>query len=425
MLARWVFRLVGGSFLGLMALPVQAGERKEFTLKYRLSTNITAEVGPCGQYLQPATTKIALKEEPKYQSRQPLYASVRLGAKKDPFTLVLDNSKGEALGYDILYVDANRDGKITSEEKLIGAPKNQGMVFGPIKLVIDCGKEKCPQWFLFILSEYEVQTVNLGSQNGGGKANGRIEVQRHLMVINAGYYQGEVTFGDQKRLLAVVDADGNGLYNDFSKGTNWDGDRLVIDLDGDGKLDGSYQSEKAQPLCRYVQAGDRFWQLDVAPDGSSVTVELLNKPLGTLQVGHADLHLLLSGDEGVLRVRSKDGTVRLPAGKYRLLQCNYRLTDKNGRCWQFFLQADDGQGKSVEVHTAKAVTMPVGPPLVPKVKVTSEPGNELILNLELRGACGEHVSNVQVGNQERPPAPKAKIIDSAGRELAMLDFHYG
>src|SRR5262249_9218242 len=152
----------------------------EFALKYRLSTNITTEVDSRGQYLQPTTTKIALKEEPKYQLRQPLYTSVRLGAKKDPFTLVLDNSKGEALGYNILYVDANRDGKITSEEKLIGAPRNQGMVFGPIKLVIDCGQEKCPQWFLFLLSEYEVQTVNLGSQNGGGKANGRIEVQRHL-----------------------------------------------------------------------------------------------------------------------------------------------------------------------------------------------------------------------------------------------------
>src|SRR5713226_527093 len=203
-------RLILGTSLVLMALSVQAGERKEFPLKYRLSMNITEEVGSVGQNLQPSTTKIPLKEEPKYHSANPLYASVRLGAKKEAYTLVLDHSKGEKLGYDILYVDANRDGRISFEEKLTGAAKNQGMVFGPIKLMIDCGQERCPQWYFFTLSEYEVHSVNLGSDKPAADENPLLEVQRHLKVINAGYYQGEVSFGDQKRLLAVVDADGNG-----------------------------------------------------------------------------------------------------------------------------------------------------------------------------------------------------------------------
>jgi hypothetical protein len=127
----------------------------------------------------------------------------------------------------------------------------------------------------------------------------------------------------------------------------------------------------------------------------------------------------------VLRVRGREGTARLPAGEYRLLQYNYRLTDKDGRLWQFFSQSNDGKGVAVKVPPGEAVKMPVGPPLVPKVKVTREAGNQLTLNLELRGTGGELVNNVQIGNNDRPPVPKAQINYSAGRSLALLDFHYG
>ncbi len=170
---QWILRLVGAICLVITALPVQAGERKEFPLKYRLSTDIAGEYGSEGQYLQPRTRRIALKEEPKYHSRRPLYATMRLGAKKDPYTLVLDNSTGQRLGYDILYVDANRDGTMTCNEKLTGVPTNRGMRFGPLKLLIDCGQEKCPQWFLFRLLESEVQPASAAIRNAAGRGGCR------------------------------------------------------------------------------------------------------------------------------------------------------------------------------------------------------------------------------------------------------------
>src|SRR5260370_5836628 len=102
-----------------------------------------------------------------------------------------------------------------------------------------------------------------------------------LVAINAGCYEGEVAFGDQKRRVALLDADGNGLYNDFLKGENQQCDRVLI---GSVVPDRGVVGAKTQPLGRHVLVGDRYWQLDVAPDGSSLAVQPLNRPLGTIRL---------------------------------------------------------------------------------------------------------------------------------------------
>jgi hypothetical protein len=392
-----------------LAGPALAEGRKEFPRTSRLSLQLTEAVGDGGQFLPPTARKPRVKEEPKYRSSQPLYVTVRLGARRDPFTLVLDSSRGADRRYDLLYVDADGDGRITAGDKVTGSPQKDGALFGPVQLPIDCGGAKCPQWFVFRLTEQELE---------GGP------VFRSFQVLNAGSYQGLVAFGDQKRLVALVDADSDGLYNGYLKAANETGDRLLLDLNGDGQLDGGHQSEEAQPLGRYVQVGDRYWRLEVAPDGSSVSVEPLAQPLGTLRAGAADFTLLLNGDEGVLRVRSTAGTARVPAGKYRLGQCTYRLTEKTGESWQFAAQVRGG-GPVVEVPAGGQAAIRFGPPLVPRVTVTPAGRGELRLSLELRGAGGEVYHGVHRGNAERPPVPRARIVDANNRELAVLDFHYG
>lgn len=313
-----------GFIIALVALlatnvaPARAAERKEFFLKYRLSAAIEEEAGGGGQHLELVTNKgkngalpRPLKEEPKYHA-EPLYAAIQLGVNKEKVAVVLDNSSGRKLGYDILYVDVNRDGRITAAEKLIGDSRQRATTFGPVKLLIDSDGEKCPQWFVFRLYEYESQG----------------QVLRSLSAVNTGFYQGLVTFGNHKRLLAVVDANGNGLYNDGMKDNHRSCERLLIDDNNDGKLDGSFRSEEAQPLGRYVQVGDKYWKLDVAADGSSVFVEPLAKPLGTVRSEQKDYMVLVTGDEGVIRLRSQNGSARLPEGTYRLAQSRWCR-----RCW--------------------------------------------------------------------------------------------
>jgi hypothetical protein len=293
-----------GLLLALLSFPAygaepraEDGARKEYLLKYRLSVNITRELGTGGQALELTARPSNVREEPKYRSREPLYTTVSLGPNRDTFTLVLDHSKGGDRGHDLLYVDTERTGRISSAQKFSSFLTSSGNLFGPVQFMIDYGQEKSPQWFLFRLSE-------------------RMEGKGHsqtLTAINAGYYEGVVAFGDQKRRVALVDADGNGVYNDALKGENHPCDRLLIDrVVPDRVLAGA----KTQPLGRYVVVGDRYWKLDVAADGSSLAVQPLNKPLGTIRLGQKDCILLLGNEECLLRVQTTNGVARVPVGKY-------------------------------------------------------------------------------------------------------------
>jgi hypothetical protein len=388
-------------------------KKNEFPLKYRLAfVSVAQEVGHGGQYLEPKTRDKRGDGEPRYQSKQPLYCTVVLGAKKQNFTMVFDASSGKDQGHDTLHFDADGDGKFTAKERFAGVARDMGNLFGPVKVMVDChgdGHEKCPQWFLVQYSEYDY---------GNG------QLHRRAQLFNAGYYEGKVRFGDKEVLIAFADADGNGLYNSVMKpGAEGNNDRLLLDTNGDGKLDGGYNSEESQPLGRFIEVAGKYWQLDPSPDGAGVSIAPLERPLGQLKAEAKDYTLLLTGDDGVLQVRSKDGTARVPAGKYRLYQCNYKLPF-NGKLWKF--QGHCGNdGVAVDVPPDGEVRIPFGAPLVPKI-VVNRNGADLNLSLVLKGAGQETYQDVQIGdNYQRPPVPKVRILDDKGKELAQLDFHYG
>jgi hypothetical protein len=397
--------------------PGHGGARKsEFPLKYRLAfVAVQEEAGHGGQYLEVETRKERAAGEPAYQSKEPQYVTTTLGAKKQKFQLVFDCSSGGNRGYDVLYFDTDGDGTFSPKEKFAGLARDQGFVFGPVKVMIDCHDDhpdKCPQWFLIQFTEYEY---------GDAKD---LQVQRNVQLANAGYYEGKVRFGDKEMLLAFADGDGNGLYNSVMK-RDGDGqhDRLLLDLNGDGKLDGAYQSDEALPLGRFVEVGGKYWQLDVAPDGASVAITPYDKPLGTIRSEIKDFTLLLAGDDGVLQVRSKSGTARVPALKYRLHQCNYQMSHE-GKVWKFAGQCQ-GEAVAIDVPPDGEAKVVFGAPFVPKIAVNAG-GPELTLSLQLRGAGGEIYHDVQMGdNYQRPPAPKVKVLDEQDKVLAQLDFHYG
>jgi hypothetical protein len=392
-----------------MAGGAAAGEGKEFPLKYRLSVTVAEEVGTSGQTLTILGDPPRLKSEPRYASPRPLYSVLSLGAGPEEFHLVLDSSERRDRGYDTLYVDADRDGRITVDEKVVGQPTDTGFIFGPVRLLVWDGARRTPQWFQFRFSDYEVE-------------EGR--TVRNFQAFNAGYYTGTVQFGDQKRRIALVDSNGNGVYNDYPKPGGPAGDRLLIDLNGDGQFDIGPLSEEAQPLGRYVLAGDRYWRLDVAPDGSAVTVAPLDLPLGTLRSEVSEFALLLRGREGDLRVRGTGGVARVPAGRYHLVRCQFVLDDKAGRRWSF----TGGGGENdvpVDVPADSTTPLALGPPLTPKVTLTRIDAERVALNLAMKGAGGETYNEIYYADQIKPPVPKVRLFDLGGRELTQLDFHYG
>jgi hypothetical protein len=68
----------------------------------------------------------ALKKEPAYVCKKPLYGLAVFGPKADKRVwLVLDKSKPDAPGYDVLYVDRNADGDLTGPGERVTTQGNK------------------------------------------------------------------------------------------------------------------------------------------------------------------------------------------------------------------------------------------------------------------------------------------------------------
>jgi hypothetical protein len=392
---------------------------KLFPLKFRLTMQAQEECGSGGQWVTPTTaaTRAGLKTQPKFRSRQPLFASMQIGARRDNVGLVLDASSGEDRGYDILYVDANHDGELGESERFTPSPVGSyGTIFGPVKILVDSGAEKTPQWFAFQLQEFTYVSDS---------STDKEQWYRNLQVMNAGYYLGAVRVGSVNRKIAFVDSNANGLFNEYYAKAGQPADCLLVDRNGDGKFAAEYGADETQPLGRYLDIGDAFYKLEVAADGSSVRLEPVQIPLGVVRSDIAEFVALVVNDEGAIQIRSKNGTAKLPAGTYHLSHCSYEMKDKSGKVWKFSGRMDDRTRPAIRVTERQATLIPFGPPLVPKVLATTVSKGNVTLNLSLRGAGGEVYDNVTMDQWQRPPVPKARITDSSGRELALLDFHYG
>ena len=67
-------------------------------------------------------------------------------------------------------------------------------------------------------------------------------------------------------------------------------DWLAIDLNGDGRFEQTaYVSPELLPLPRLIQVKQKWYSLEVAPDGSSIRVQSVTPPMGTLQVAAPDV----------------------------------------------------------------------------------------------------------------------------------------
>ena len=78
-----------------------------------------------------STIERRLVKEPAYQARQPLYGLYVFGPKAETRVwAVLDKSRPDAQGYDVLYFDRNADGDLTPpDERIEGKSGDGGITF--------------------------------------------------------------------------------------------------------------------------------------------------------------------------------------------------------------------------------------------------------------------------------------------------------
>jgi hypothetical protein len=400
--------LIAAQFSVLAAAPVAEPPGKKTFLKHRLTVSVIEEVGATGLEIALSSEPAKAIRFPTIRSSQPGFGTLSVGDRPDAVNLLLDSTTAEKGLYDLLYIDLNGDAQMTANERFQGRRDDTGCSFGPIRLDVSIAGTRVPQWFQFRYSDYEVE---------------RGRRVRNFTAINSGYYVGRVEFGKRTYLIALSDQNANGMFADLTATGGPAGDRLLIDLNGDGRFDVRPGSEESQTLGQNVLLDGAYWQVHVEKDGGAISVGELEQPLGELHAGVADFALLLRDKNGDMRVRGKDGMARVPVGDYHLARCQYAMVDPAGRRWVF-----TGSGDAdipIVITTEKPARLPLGPPLTPRVNVERIDDEKVAFLFTLTGAGGESYHDIYYNDQIKPATPKVRVHDLSGRQLAQMDFHFG
>jgi len=393
-----------GVVAGAMA-QAEPGPRALVPLRYRLTNNVFQEVGDLpGQRLSPLPQPgETLASQPAYVSDRPLYLKATLGQGPDSqYTLVLDASKGPGREYDTLYLDRNNDESLADEQPIRGYRRDGATWFGPIPLLLP-GKNG--PYLYHLLTIYR-------SQGGSGPT---VELQ------SAGYYLGRASLGEGRHPLALVDANGNGVFNDLSTGPE-EGDRLLIDLNDDGLFETeSEESEEVYRLSAFLPVQDRYYTLTLPPEGGTLAVAEPQLAFGTLRSRWAPFWIQLSSDQGFFHFHSREPELRIPVGTYRLHACAVEVKDAQGHVWKGFGRFPSRKGELV-IRRKETTFLDLGPPL--KVEAVPQVQNDQVeFRLHVTGGAGEEYQEI-FRNGVRVPPPRLRIAEAPDRQVGLYDFFY-
>lgn len=403
------FRLL---FLGLGLLAGTASATEEANLTYCFSAYQGPPVYTMGQKLRiEKSPSERLLKEPRYHSPKPIYGTAAFGTGgKSVFTFVLDESRGAGQGYDLLYLDANRNRDLTDDRPTYAVYRRGAVAFGPLALLIDLDGRK------------RLYHAVLEGREGGPTTE--------YFVKSLGYYVGETRFGAKRLPVALVDFNGNGLYGDRFRDFSFDagkvGDMILVDSNRDGRFEQGGMIPKETLYCgSCIVVDGRFYELAVRSDGSALRVTPAPVTLAAIRSDYPRFSLILFNEHGVLPIESQGGAAQVPVGKYRVV--GWSLEHRTGKQkWEVQGGGSQPEGCAPELAVTQGgnPSFKLSSPLVARVGDTRTSGQGIDFQLEVTTSSGERIGNIAVDGRQ-PPEPRLKIVDEQGKEVADLKFHYG
>jgi hypothetical protein len=265
----------------------------------------------------------ALEEVVRYRGSQRRYAHLVYGRGKDAgVAIVVDQVGPDQLD---LYVDANRDGKITDRDRVAGEGPSWRAALAAAVNEGDALRE-FPRTVLF--------------------RYGR--VSRTLAVATCGYLEGPARLDGHAVAVRRVDGDANGLFGDSR-------DLVWVDANGDGQWD---RAEEAHLFAPILRLGNRRITLRAdaygkrlalaALEGSGKLRLALPRALRSDQV--EEIQVTVQSRDGVTaNLRGLDTEAVLPAGEYRISSFLLTLKDPAGGPIWGYVFTDNG-GKDPRWH---------------------------------------------------------------------------
>jgi hypothetical protein len=325
-----------------------------------------------------------VKEMVRYRGARQRFAQVRYGSPGSVrITIVLDEVSADDVD---LYVDADRNRRIESKDRLKGAGRTWR---SPLSVAVVEGEttKLTPRAAIFRLG-----------------ATGLT-----FSFAAAGYLEGTVSLGGAKHAARRTDGDGNGFFTDAQ-------DRLWIDLNDDGRWAPAdeqflYSTILVLGPSRFALRSDELGArlaLEVVEGTGTVRLNL-NRPAGPSHT--TELHATLIGRDGSAMGLSGEGeTITVPSGEYRIGTLTLAFDDPaGGPRWSFIFSDDGGKQDYKWYPVEKNCTVEIDPVglLVLQTGVDSRgnsvsPGDDISLQPKLYTAGGLLINTCFRGSPTTP-----------------------
>jgi hypothetical protein len=332
---------------------------------------------------------------PAFKSAKPSFARWTTPMDKQGFRwLALDRSQKSGPA-DLLYLDANGDGKLSDEPPIKAYHRDANEArFGPVKILFDGEDGKVTYHLNLVFRQFEGSRERLYAHAGG-------------------WYEGFLPVGSGKKRCVLFDNNANGTFNDQALESQ-NADTLQIGREG---------AETTFMVGKFLEIEDTLYRLEVARDGAFVK---LSKAEG-IQFGQVKLpdnvtELAAGGTNGLFYRKPVQGKVTLPWGKYHIHHWNSERRDDQGAKWTLAGLGSDERG-DFEVTVAAMPCLQIGEPITASLQVTEASDKTLSFRLTLEGQLGESINLTR--ENARPRAPQLVLKGKNNRFAKTLSFEYG
>jgi len=369
-----------------------------FPLEYRLKAEKEMPRSPTWLTATPQKPE-GIKADPAYKAK-PLYARFPfgVGGQKKPFVLVLDKSSADPPGYNVVYIDRDRDGDVREEQPTRVNQSYQA----ELELPVAAGGK-------FVAYRF---WAKLAAPTSGAPA---------VIISHKGTWGGKVSLAGTPMDILLFDRNDDGVYNEpwtvregrFQR----PGDMLFTE-----SPKGLALPYSAPHLCpAIIEAGGTLYNVTVAADGSSISFEPLKGPFGTVETPADGMTVSLHTANGRhQKATAKGRRIRAPVGEARAFFYNLKQASADGTEWWVTAWTRDMHKLAVE--EGKTTRLPVGPPL--QLSVRCEPGKkveagkEVRLRPALRDTAGWYVeiAHTREKTQRRPDA--SLVLKQGDRVIA-------
>jgi len=343
--------------------------------------------------------------------------------------MVLARSNDKQEGYDRLYVDADGDGRFGSGEchslsrtdapRLMMFRTSDGgeMTFREVgecrvKVVGGLGTGGATVWV-------DVR-VSLGQNRAYVRctdvtcAMGKVRLGGRDIRLALYYRDSAKSLG---RAVELPDRGARGRKRGIQTGC-----QVLFDINGNGvfdDLDLSGIGPENRWLTRLIRFRGKYHELAVGQGGRSIRITPSKTKVGTLRIPDGLASASLVGPGFAMRVTNQDRQIELPVGRYVVMAYACQTTAGSLRVRDVMADA------VVEIKPGQTTRLEVGAPLVMTVTQNRLRSDSLRLALKVLDRAGRRVANVQTSNKQRPPPPRFKIVDAAGKTVLSDAFKYG